>query len=271
METFLDALIIQNASIQETKNESRYTNMIWIDKKAFEDTYAILKKEKTLEPVYTDLKQFIEDTFGITVFNIILQPIKTGLFDRIVKNSYLNGHKYKLICYVGSYAEREQMQNRIDVQLPNFPNAHKMVNDENKQQLILDKLFELSVKYNYTIKAKKDLIWVDYFYWFPTDYMGFIVSKVQKQIIRSVLTKYKQEGNIWEIHTSGIGIYIFYDTENNKLLNQQNGITEDIHRIIYTSIKELDEFDFYKVEYIAFDTKENLDKNYQGNLYYYFK
>ena len=50
--------------------------MIWIDKKAFEDTYAILKKEKTLEPIYANLKQFIEDTFGITVFNIILQPIK---------------------------------------------------------------------------------------------------------------------------------------------------------------------------------------------------
>ena len=163
------------------------------------------------------------------------------------------------------------MQYKIDVQLPNFPNAHKMVNDESKQQLILDKLFELNVNHNCTIKAKKDVIWVDYFYWFPTDYMGFIVSKVERHITQSVLSKYKKEANIWEIHTNGFGVCVFYDTENNKLLNQQNGITEDIHRIFYSSIKGLDEFDFYKEEYITFDTKENLDKNYQGNLYYYFK
>jgi len=245
--------------------------MIWIDKKAFEDTYSILKNEKYLEPVYANLKQFIQETFGITVFNIILQPIKTGHFNKKIKNSYLYSYKYKLICYVGSYAEREMMQNRIDIQLANFHNAHKMVNDQNKQKVILDKFFELSLKHNYTVKVKKDLIWVDYFPWFPTEYMSLIVSKVQKHVTKDVLSKYKKESNIWKIYTSGFGFYIFYDTEKDKLTNQQNGITDSINKMIFSSIKEVDEFNFYKEDYITFDSKENLDKNYQGNLYYYFR
>jgi hypothetical protein len=41
--------------------------------------------------------------------------------------------------------------------------------------------------------------------------------------------------------------------------------------MILLAIKELDEFYFYKEDYIAFDSKENLDKNYSGNLYYYLR
>lgn len=245
--------------------------MIWIDKKAFKDTYSILKKEKRLEPSYADLKQFIEKVYGIQVFNIILERIRLSLFDKKIKNSCLNGMKYKLICYVGSYAEREKMQNRIEVQLDQFPNAHKMVNDENKQNAILDKFFELSEKYKFMIKVKKEEIWVDYFYWFSTDYLSLIVSKKQKQLIKDILSKHEKDTNIWKIYTSACSFYIFYNTEKDKMTNQQNGINEDIKKMILSSIKEVDEFDFYKEDYITFDSKENLDKNYNGNLYYYLR
>lgn len=246
-------------------------NMIWVDKKAFEDTYSILKKEKDLKPIFADLKQFIEKEYGITVFNIIYEPIKSSFLNKPNKNSYLYGKKYRLICYVSSYGERETMQYRVDVQLGNFPNAHKMVNDENKQAAILNNFFELSERYHFPLKVKKEDIWVDYFYWFPLDYMSLIVSKIEKQTSKIVLSKYEKVANIWKIITNGSGICIFYQTESAKIINRQNGITEEIKNIYYSSIKEIDEFDFYKEEYIIFDSKENLDNNYQGNLYYYFK
>lgn len=244
--------------------------MIWIDRKAFKDTYSILKKEKELESIYKDLKYFIEKTFNITVFNIILKSIHRSFFDKKIKNSYLNGHNYELICYVGSYDEREKMQNRVNVQMENFPNAYKMVNDKDIQNMILDKFFQLSEKYNYKIRAKKEDIWVDYSYWFSSQYMSLIVSKIQKKLIKDILSKYKKKANIWGIHTGTFGVVVFYDTDSNKKINQQKGISEEIKNIIYTAIKGIDEFDFYKEDYISFDSKENLDKNYQGNLFYYF-
>jgi len=241
--------------------------MIWIDKKAFKETYSVLKQKTNMKPIFADLKRFIEDRYSIKVLNIVYEKIKF----KPNKNSYVYGKKYRLICYVSSYAEREKMQNRVDVQLDNFPNAHKMVNDIDIQNTILDNFYQLSKKYNFKINVKKEEIWVDYFYWFSTDYMSLIVSKVQKKLIEDVLSKYKIIANIWGIHTGTFGIVIFYDTDSNKLINLQNGISEEIKNEIYSKVKQLDEFDFYKEEYISFDSKENLDKNYKGSLYYYFK
>lgn len=241
--------------------------MIWIDKNAFKETYSILKQETSMKPIFADLKQFIEDMYSINVLNIVYEKIKF----KSNKNSYIYGKKYRLICYVSSYDEREKMQNRVDVQLDNFPNAHKMVNDKDIQNNILDEFFQLSLKYNFKINVKKEDIWVDYYYWFSTEYMSLIVSKIQKKLIEDVLSKYKIKANIWDIHTGTFGIVVFYDTDFNKMINLQNGISEEIKNEIYSKVKQLDEFDFYKEEYISFDSKENLDKNFQGNLYYYFK
>ena len=54
-----------------------------------------------------------------------------------------------MIIYVSSYSEREKMQNRVDVQIENAPNAFKMVNDKDIQNTILNKFFQLSEKYNF--------------------------------------------------------------------------------------------------------------------------
>jgi len=246
--------------------------MIWFDKKAFKDTYKILKQEKNLEPIYVDLKQFIEKTFNITVYNIVLKPIRISIFEKKGNDPYFNSLKYKLICYFGSAADREKMQTRINAQLDQFPNAHKIVNDRNKQNAILDKFFELSEIYKYKTKIKKEEVWVDYFYWFSTDYLSLIInSKVKKQVIENILSKHEKEANIWKIYTSGFGFYVFYQTDKDLIANQENGINENVKKMILLSIKELDEFDFYKEDYIVFDSKENLDKNYSGNLYYYLR
>ncbi len=245
--------------------------MIWIDKKRFKETYSILKQKTNMKPIFVDLKRFIEDAYSITVYNIFYEPIKSGFFNKPNKNSYIYGKKYRLIIYVSSYSEREKMQNRVDVQMENAPNAFKMVNDKDIQNTILNKFFQLSEKYNFKINVKKEDIWVDYFYWFSSQYMSLIVSKVQQKLIKDILSEYKKKSNIWGIHTGTFGIVIYYNTDSNKLVNQQNGISEEIKNKIYSGVKQLDEFDFYKEEYISFDSKENLDKNYQGNLYYYFK
>ncbi len=59
--------------------------------------------------------------------------------------------------------------------------------------------------------------------------------------------------------------------EESKLANEKNGITEEMKQSYLSEIAKVDEFHFFKEGYIIFDSKENLDKNYEGNLYYYFK
>lgn len=245
--------------------------MFLLNKKEFENAYAIMKKEKVMEPVFLELKKFVENEYKLTVFNIRYEKIPNSFFNKPLKNSYFYGKKYKLIFEVASINDREAMQYRVPVKVDNFSNAYKMINDEQKQNEILNKFFELAKILNYPTYYNKEDIWVDYYFSFPIDYLNLIIGKIESRLKREVLNKYKEKANIWEIVNCGFGIHILYFTELNKNENEQNGITESIKNIYLSTIKEMDEFDFYKKEYIHFDTKENIDTNYEGSIYYYLR
>lgn len=81
----MDNLIIRKATVEDADGKTKMlrskevvrmikklwgTNMIWIDKKAFKETYSILKQKISLKPVFADLKRFIEDIYSITVYNM---------------------------------------------------------------------------------------------------------------------------------------------------------------------------------------------------------
>ena len=226
-----------------------------IDKKAFKEIYSILKGEKQLEPLFLELKEYIESEFGIKVYDIMFSPIKKNRFDYHLKN----GKLYKLICYV-SPEDREKMQKPIIYK--NNPIIFSMQNDENKQSKIIDKMYELNSKYNMELPTNKDQIWVDYFPWFESDYSHYVLRKIQRKLVKEVLHKYKEKGNIWRVFTQYGGLFIFYSTSNDLNINQENGITNEIKEFALSKIAAVDDLKLYTAKHIKFDSKENLNKKY---------
>ncbi len=243
--------------------------MFWIDKQSYNRTLAVQKKEVVLSPMFSELKQYIESEFGLTIYDITYE--KYSAFNKPKKHFLNHGKRYRLTCQVASYQERESMQNKIFVENIGGHQAYKMEFDKKKQSLVMSKFFELAEKYNFSIGAEENEIWLDYHYWFPIDYMNYIVNKVERTTSKEVIRKYKTDAGIWQIITNGYGVIVFYRTEAQKATNSQNGISDSIKNEYYLAIKAIDELDFYKDEYIFFDSKENLDKNFNGNLYYYLK
>ena len=243
--------------------------MFWIDKKSYERTLAVLKEEVALTPLFIELKQYLEAAYGLTIYDITFE--KFTIFNTPKKYSLAYGKRYQLICQVASNDERESMQNKIFVENIGKHSAYKMEFDKKKQTQILSKFFELAKKHNFSINAKENQIWLDYHWWFPIDHMSFIVSKIEAVTSKEVISKYKTNANIWKIITNGFGIVVFYMTESQKIVNAQSGVTDSIRNEYFTAVKAIDEFDFYKEKYITFDSKENLDKNYSGSLYYYMR
>lgn len=246
--------------------------MVWLSKRSkdnFYDTLKILKNKKTMHFVYAELKKYIENTFGITVFNITID--KFGFFDRPKKNSYFYQKKYLLVIHVSSYSEREMMQNKVSVELANYQNAYKMVNDKIKQDLIIDKLIELAKLNNFKTKINKTNTYVDYRFGFTTDYAEILLDKIEKGITKEILNEFKEKAHLWRIEKMFSTVTIFYFTELDKIENEKNGITHIIRDRYLSRIKEIDSINLFKEEYIVFDTKENVDKNYSGNLFYYFR
>lgn len=66
-----------------------------------------------------------------------------------------------------------------------------------------------------------------------------------------------------------LGVYIFYETDNDIINNKNNGITEESKKIFQQVISRLDYQKYFgnKIVYM-FDSNENVVKNYEGNYYY---
>ncbi len=137
---------------------------------------------------------------------------------------------------------------------------------------ILSPMFiELSKKYSFNLKTEESSIRIDYFYWFKIDYISYLVNKVEKNISKQLIEQYKDVTDIWRVIATGYQIVVFYNTEIQKKLNELNGISKNIINEYFSKIKEIDAYDFYTKDLIYFESKENLDKNYKGDLYIYFR
>jgi len=68
-------------------------------------------------------------------------------------------------------------------------------------------------------------------------------------------------------------IVVFYMTD--KVLNEniKNGTNDNIKNDCLRLLRLYDEFDYFneKTLKLTFDSKQNLDENYQGNSFYYFR
>ena len=66
---------------------------------------------------------------------------------------------------------------------------------------------------------------------------------------------------------------VFYNSEINITTNQFIGISKQIKDDFYEVLHRIDEFNLFTYENLDFryDSKENLDNHYDGNLFYYFK
>jgi hypothetical protein len=64
---------------------------------------------------------------------------------------------------------------------------------------------------------------------------------------------------------------VFYHSDVDIMTNENNGLSNSITNDYYSILKKYDELNYYTRENISlkFDSKENLDKNFEGSLFYY--
>ena len=81
------------------------------------------------------------------------------------------------------------------------------------------------------------------------------------------------EANIRDISGLSTQIVVFYQKEQQIIQSQKNGRSATIHQSCYEGVKRYDEFDYVCHENFSlkFDSKENVDKNYNGSMFYYWR
>lgn len=81
------------------------------------------------------------------------------------------------------------------------------------------------------------------------------------------------DANIWDISGFSGLIVVFYHKEDDIVRNQKNGQSDAIWQLCYEKVKPYDEFGYITPDTISlkFDSKQNVDENYKGSMFYYWK
>lgn len=77
--------------------------------------------------------------------------------------------------------------------------------------------------------------------------------------------------DVWKVISVFSRTVVFYYADADVTAYKRNGISQEIKELYYSILKNYDTLNYYTRENIVlpFDSKENLDKNYEGSLFYY--
>ncbi|MGD9632982.1 MAG: hypothetical protein AB7G28_16785 [Pirellulales bacterium] len=78
---------------------------------------------------------------------------------------------------------------------------------------------------------------------------------------------------IWKIDGFSRHLVVFLKTDRDIQINETNGTCAAITKRCFDAVKQHDEFDYLTNASfrMTFDSKQNLDKNFNGSLFYYWR
>lgn len=212
------------------------------------ETKKVLRGEIQIDPQKQELMDWVSNRFGIQVLNIEYDKLEQGKRDRI--NVIVKTRK-----------DSEKMHH--------YGSDYSGYNIEYQQEIreVFEKIYSDSNLFDF--KAPMPA-WVCYMV-FDEAAMSELNSKLSLEKLNEIINDYSDLG-IWQIIQFFGATVVFIHTQ--KQLKEMDLIrSESLRKRIFSEIKPGDEFDLLSEEKftINFDTKENLDKKYDGNVLNYFR
>jgi hypothetical protein len=218
--------------------------MISSGDKEYLETKAIKKGLKQLESPFSDLAERIKAEFGVRPLNIMYDILPHNKQPRL--QIIFEWHKDTIA----------------------FKSENGLFFDTTKQESVTNTVNDLIQKYP-DYSADNLLVIFNAF-------EPIAREEANRNISNEKLEKLKEDmnsGDIWQIKRSfSTGIFFFYTEE--QLKKNDNDLTKNKFKTAYLKLlKESDEFGYiYEANFsIKLDSKENFDKNYQSNWFYYYK
>jgi len=220
--------------------------MVLVDDKYYHETLDILRGKVELLPIFKELKAFIQSQYDVTAYNFVFRKMKN-------KNLKKPFELYVLLATTEDFRKIHSGYNYNEV----------------IQKEIAEKFLKLANQYNYgKPKSRKD-IWVCYND-FSIEMRTDVNWRTIKEASRFIKDKYSSY-NVWSVQAAFESSVVFF--LSNEDLNNNTTIKKEIKEDYYRILKQRDEFDLFTRPNFAleFDSKQNLDENYAGNLFYYFR
>ena len=202
----------------------------------YEQTRKIKIGEAELPPILGELKEWINDNYSINVINIGFDKIKGYPRMKLIVEDY-----------------------------PRFPFSYEKLVSEKFSKLVKD--FGLEKEYD---TGDVPVVHTDFSDWSRVRANHLLLTNHKKHLISKFV-----DSKIWDVVQSDYSamIVVFYYRDNDVKENNKTGKSERIKKECFQLVKQYDEFDYFQFDTfpITFDSKQNLDENFQGYLFYYFR
>jgi hypothetical protein len=237
--------------------------MIMTSDKDFQETKLIKSGKRQISFPFDELAKWIDNTYNVKVINIYGDTIDKGKRPRI-----------NVVCeYLSDVIKFHTGFSKIS----NF--------DLIKQKTIAEKFVEIleSVSHNpntgFIDKIKRfGNHWMNAFNLLVvfSDFESIAKIDANESISEKEITNLKRKLKnkyLWAISRCFSGVTFFFYTDDQVKMFTADGTKENYTIEYFNLLKQYDQFDYFKRDSfsISFDSKENFDKNYESNWFYYYK
>jgi hypothetical protein len=219
--------------------------MLFGDEKLYKWTRALKRGDLKLPRQFDGLRKRLEQRLSIRIVNVVYDKIELGPAKG----------KPRLNIIVETQTDLQRIRSNLFEFKPGVPEA------------IFDEFRSVAQVAGWDSDTPHLISDV-----FSDEAMNQAAYKFFQKDRKSVLKEYASH-RVWDITGMSKDIVVFFVDEAAIATAMDNGAAEQIKSSCYDAMKSHDEFNYLTPANfsIRFDSKENLDKNYQGNFFYYFK
>jgi hypothetical protein len=222
--------------------------MILTSDREFKETKLIRQGKQVLISPFGELAEWISARYQVNVLNVVYDPpndlLKRPRLQIIVEHAE-EEHKFRKGGFLGNYLKDKQ--DAISVKFTEILDREEIRRFQTTDLFIIFSAFApLAME----------------------DADGCVSDARIKQFKKDL-----NNPDLWEISRCfGKATFFFYTDAQAKGYDQ-SGLRREYSDRYFSLVKPHDEFEYIKREsyWVAFDSKENFDKNYESNWYYYYK
>ena len=218
--------------------------MVILDDDVYNETKEIVRGKRKQSLLLLEFSDWFKSKYSVKVLNIQFSKLEGPKEDRFKLNVIIENTVDYQKMYVGLFQTNEEYQGQIALEFGKLALKYSFAD---KSQLE-----NLCVIYNdFSDEAKVEANW-----------------KAAKEVKTQIKSKYLV---VWDVISMFSSSVVFYYSDADIEANENNGTSKTITDTYYSILKKHDELGYFSRDNISlkFDSKENLDKNYQGNLFYY--
>ncbi len=217
--------------------------MVHLDSETYHETIGIIRGKTRLPPIKQALAEWLKECYGVRMLNFRFSKLET------------DGNRHRLYIVLNSDDDYNRMFRE-----PYIP-------DETRQDQIAMKFRELNERYGYTDTANTENFFVMYNN-FSDEAKTDANWKTVKNAAEALKHKYRE---IWHIEALFSKTVVFYYLDEDISRNGKSGLSGKIQSEYYGLLKANDDLNLFNEDEftVRFDSKENLDRNYEGSLFYY--